>query len=106
MGFPRFSVKAQVIAPGRMRFTLQAIAGKWCTGLRRIFVRHQGATSGASSNDVSVERNTENGRKDKQGGMSFDRNRLRSEWIANMVQQAFDRTVSRRRNLRASRFPV
>jgi len=35
-----------------------AIAGKWHTGLRRIFVRHQGATSGASSYDVMVERNT------------------------------------------------
>jgi hypothetical protein len=45
--------------------TAEAIAGKWHTRLCRIFVRHQGATSGASSNYVTVERSTEDGRKDK-----------------------------------------
>jgi len=40
-------------------------------GQRRAgIVRHQGATTGASSNDGTVERNTEDGRKDKGCGSS------------------------------------
>jgi len=54
----------------------QAIAGKWDTGSRRIFVRHQGATSVAFSDYGTVVATQTKDEKDKRDGMSFDRNRL------------------------------
>jgi hypothetical protein len=54
----------------------KAIAGKWHSRLRRIFVRHQGATTGASSNYGTVVETQRTDDKDKQDGMPFDRNRL------------------------------
>ncbi|MCG6869941.1 MAG: hypothetical protein LJE91_14760, partial [Gammaproteobacteria bacterium] len=48
-------------------------------GQRRAgIVRHQDATTGASSNYVTVVATQRTDDKDKQDGMSFDRNRLRA----------------------------
>jgi len=69
-------VRAHWSTRTRLYLWIKAIAGKWHTRSRRIFVRHPSATTGASSNDTTVVVTLKDGRKDKQDGLSFDRYRL------------------------------